>query len=70
MGEDPLKHPLLFWPMDWRDLHSGVLCDMLDLSKDNKLAKQELRACGKRIDLSQIRYPVYIMAGSTDHITP
>jgi len=70
MGEDPLKHPLLFWSMDYTRMPAAFQCDMLDLSKDNKLAKQELRVCGKRIDLSQIRYPVYVMAGSTDHITP
>ncbi len=70
MGEEPLKHPLLFWSMDYTRMPAAFQCDMLDLSKDNKLAKRELRVCGKRIDLSQISYPVYIMAGSTDHITP
>lgn len=70
MGEDPLKHPLLFWSMDYTRMPAAFQCDMLDLSKDNKLAKRELRVCGKRIDLSQITYPVYVMAGSSDHITP
>jgi polyhydroxyalkanoate synthase len=70
MGEDPLKHPLLFWSMDYTRMPAAFQCDMLDLSKDNQLAKGELRVCGKRIDLSHIAYPVYVMAGSTDHITP
>ena len=29
-----------------------------------------MRVLGKRVDLSSIDYPVYIMAGTTDHITP
>ena len=70
LGEDPLKHPLLFWSMDYTRMPATFQCDMLDLSKDNRLAKGEQRVCGKRIDLEAITYPVYVMAGSTDHITP
>jgi poly[(R)-3-hydroxyalkanoate] polymerase subunit PhaC len=70
MGDDPLKHPLLFWSMDYTRMPAAFQCDMLDLAKDNKLAKGELRIGGKRIELSRITYPVYVMAGSTDHITP
>ena len=43
LGEDPLKHPLLFWSMDYTRMPAAFQCDMLDLSKDNKLAKRELR---------------------------
>jgi polyhydroxyalkanoate synthase len=45
-------------------------CDFLDLGQHNKLAKKEMRILGKRVDLSRITYPVYVMAGTTDHITP
>ena len=45
-------------------------CDFLDLGQYNKLAKKEMRVLGKRVDLSKIDYPVYVMAGTTDHITP
>ncbi len=70
LGEAPVKHPLLFWSMDYTRVPAEMQCDFLDLGQDNKLAKKELRVLGKRLDLSKIDYPVYIMAGTTDHITP
>ncbi|MFK7915561.1 MAG: PHA/PHB synthase family protein [Pseudomonadales bacterium] len=70
MGEAPLQHPLLFWSMDYTRVPAGLHTDFLDLSLDNKLAKKEFKALGKRVNLSKIKYPVYMMAGSTDHITP
>ncbi|MGI9325001.1 MAG: PHA/PHB synthase family protein [Pseudomonadales bacterium] len=70
MGEAPLQHPLLFWSMDYTRVPAGLHSDFLDLSLDNKLAKKEFKAMGKRVNLSKIRYPTYLMAGSTDHITP
>jgi polyhydroxyalkanoate synthase subunit PhaC len=45
-------------------------CDFLDLSYNNQIVKKEKRILGKRIDFCRVTYPVYLMAGSTDHITP
>jgi polyhydroxyalkanoate synthase len=56
--------------MDYTRVPAGLQCDYLDLAWENKLAKGDLRVAGKRIDLSEIKYDTYIMAGSTDHITP
>jgi len=70
LGHDPLKHPLLFWSMDYTRVPAEMQCDLLDLSQHNQIVKKEKRILGKRIDLSRITYPVYLMAGSTDHITP
>ncbi len=70
LGQDPLKHPLLFWSMDYTRVPAEMQCDFLDLSQYNKIVKKEKRVLGKRLDLSRIKYPVYLMAGSTDHITP
>jgi polyhydroxyalkanoate synthase len=70
MGEDPIAHPLLFWSMDYTRLPARLHADFLDLSLDNRLAKRELRLLGQRVDLKGIGYDVYLMAGSTDHITP
>jgi len=70
LGEEPPKHPLLFWSMDYTRVPAEMQCDFLDLGQHNKLAKKEMRVLGKRLDLSKIDYPVYVMAGSTDHITP
>lgn len=70
MGEEPLKHPLLFWSMDYTRVPAEMQCDFLNLAQYNKLAKKEMRILGKRVDLTRIDYPVYVMAGTTDHITP
>ncbi len=70
MGEAPIKHPLLFWSIDYTRLPAGLHSAFLDLSLYNKLAKRETKVLGQRVDLSKIKYPVYVMAGSTDHITP
>jgi polyhydroxyalkanoate synthase len=70
LGEEPLKHPLLFWSMDYTRVPAEMQCDFIDLGQKNKLAKKEQRVLGKRVDLSKIDYPVYVMAGTTDHITP
>ena len=70
LGKKPPVHPLLFWSMDYTRVPAGLQCDFLDLAWDNLLAKRELKLGGKRIDLSSITYDTYIMAGSTDHITP
>jgi polyhydroxyalkanoate synthase len=70
LGEAPLKHPLLFWSMDYTRLPAGLYADFLDLSVKNSLAKGELRLLGQRIDLKKFTRDTYLMAGSTDHITP
>jgi polyhydroxyalkanoate synthase len=70
LGKNPPIHPLLFWSMDYTRVPAGLQCDFLDLAWDNKLAKREMMLAGRRLDLSKITYDTYIMAGSTDHITP
>lgn len=70
LGQEPLKHPLLFWSMDYTRVPAEMQCDFIDLGQFNRLARKEQRVLGKRVDLSAVDYPVYVMAGSTDHITP
>jgi len=70
LGQAPLKHPLLFWSMDYTRVPAEMQCDLLDLSQHNGLASKDRPVLGEGIDLSRVDYPVYIMAGSTDHITP
>lgn len=70
LGDAPAKHPLLFWSMDYTRVPAEMQCDFLDLGQYNRLAKKEMIVLGKRVNLSKIKYPVYIMAGTTDHITP
>jgi polyhydroxyalkanoate synthase len=70
LGEAPPKHPLLFWSMDYTRLPAALYTDFLDLSVHNSLAKGDLRLLGQRIDLGRCTADTYLMAGSTDHITP
>ena len=70
IGKPPPVHPLLFWSMDYTRVPAGLQCEYLDLAWDNKLAKRDLRVSGQRVDLSKIKYDTYIMAGSTDRISP
>ncbi|MBW2702055.1 MAG: alpha/beta hydrolase [Deltaproteobacteria bacterium] len=41
-----------------------------ELFKDNKLIKGRMEVMGRRVELSNIRCPVALVAGSKDHITP
>ena len=70
LGDAPIKHPLLFWSMDYTRLPAALYADFLDLSVHNSLAKGELKLLGQRIDLKRCTCDTYMMAGSTDHITP
>jgi polyhydroxyalkanoate synthase subunit PhaC len=69
-GEAPLAHPLLFWSMDYTRVPAEMQCDFIDLAHRNAMALGELDMLDQRINLKDIEYPVYIMAGTTDHITP
>jgi poly(3-hydroxyalkanoate) synthetase len=40
------------------------------LFRDNELVRGSLIAGGQRVDLAQIEAPLYLLAGTTDHITP
>ena len=40
------------------------------LFRDNALIRGELEVEGRRVDLAEIRCPLNLLAGSTDHITP
>lgn len=51
IGKPPPVHPLLFWSMDYTRVPAGLQCEYLGLARENKLAKRELRAGGRRIDL-------------------
>ncbi len=41
-----------------------------ELFRDNKLISGELEISGREVDLSQLRMPLKLLAGATDHITP
>jgi poly(3-hydroxyalkanoate) synthetase len=40
------------------------------LFRDNELVRGSLKTGGQRVDLGRIEAPLYLLAGTTDHITP
>jgi len=60
---------------NWYKLNKDVAGDLYleavrDLFKDNRLAKGTFEVRGRRVDLSTLRCPLNLVAGSRDHITP
>jgi polyhydroxyalkanoate synthase subunit PhaC len=71
LGEDPPKHELLFWNVDNTRLPAELHSDYLDLYVNNPLPQPGgLRILGEPIDVGTIQADTYLVAGTTDHITP
>ncbi|HTO58796.1 MAG TPA: alpha/beta fold hydrolase [Pseudomonadales bacterium] len=70
-GETPPAFDILYWNNDTTRLPARLHSDFLDIFKDNPLRRPgALSIRGVPIDLKQIRCPVFITGGTTDHITP
>jgi polyhydroxyalkanoate synthase subunit PhaC len=71
MGRDPKPFDLLFWNADQtrmpRDLHLFYLTNFY---RQNKLAKGEMMMNGHRLDMSEIKTPIYMQSSKEDHIAP
>jgi polyhydroxyalkanoate synthase len=70
-GETPPAFDILYWNNDTTRLPARLHGDFLDIFKDNPFRRSNaLTIRGVPIDLKQIRCPVFITGGTTDHITP
>ena len=71
MGKEPRPFDLLFWNADQtrmpRALHLFYLRNFYGA---NALAKKELVVDGVRLDLSDVRIPIYVQSSKEDHIAP
>jgi polyhydroxyalkanoate synthase len=71
MGKEPAPFDLLFWNSDQtrmpRALHMSYLRDYY---KENRLARGDLTVDGVKLDLGQIRIPIYVQSSRDDHIAP
>ncbi len=71
LGKKPLPFDLLYWNSDSTRMpaanHNFYLTEFYHL---NKLAKGELMLGGQRLDLSNVKIPVYELATREDHIAP
>jgi polyhydroxyalkanoate synthase len=70
-GREPLPFDLLTWNSDSTRMPAPTLSFYLrNFYLDNKLAKGEMVIGGERLDLAQVRVPVYQLATREDHIAP
>ena len=71
-GETPPPFDLLYWNSDSTNLPGPFYAWYLrNFYLENKLVKpNELTVCGEKIDLGQVKLPVYIYGSREDHIVP
>ncbi|ODT83941.1 MAG: class I poly(R)-hydroxyalkanoic acid synthase [Phenylobacterium sp. SCN 70-31] len=71
LGKEPKPFDLLFWNSDQtrmpKTLHTFYLRRFYG---ENAMAKGELTLDGVRIDLSQVKIPIYVQSSKEDHIAP
>jgi polyhydroxyalkanoate synthase len=71
MGDDPPAFDVLFWNADATNLSASLMGDFLDLFETLAFTKAgEVEMAGHAIDLSKVKSDLFILGGTTDHITP
>jgi polyhydroxyalkanoate synthase len=71
MGKEPKPFDLLFWNSDQtrmpRVLH---LYYLRKFYQENALSRGELDLAGERLDLANVKTPIYVQSSKEDHIAP
>ena len=72
MGRTPRPFDLLYWNGDSTNLPGKLYAWYLrNMYLENSLrVRGKLRLCGRRVDLSRVRSPAYVLATRDDHIVP
>ncbi len=71
MGNPPPAFDILYWNNDTTRLAARFHGQLLDIFADGLLHRPgALEVLGTPIDLSQVTCDKYVLAGTTDHITP
>ncbi len=71
MGDDPPAFDVLFWNADATNLSATLMGDFLRLFETLAFTKRgEVEMAGHPIDLSKVTSDLFILGGTTDHITP
>jgi polyhydroxyalkanoate synthase len=71
LGNAPPAFDVLYWNADTTRLPAGLHSDFLDLIYTNPfLNPGTLTVGGYEIDMTKVDYDTYVIAGTTDHITP
>ncbi|MGE0408471.1 MAG: PHA/PHB synthase family protein [Amphiplicatus sp.] len=70
-GKDPAKFDLLYWNSDATRMPKGVhLFYLREFYQHNRLAEGEMVVDGEKLDLADVKIPIFMQAGETDHIAP
>lgn len=71
MGDDPPAFDILFWNADATNLSSTLMGDFLELFEANAYAEPgTFEVAGHLLDLTKVTGDMFILGGTTDHITP
>ena len=71
MGDDPPAFDILFWNADATNLSSALMGDFLELFEANAYAAPgTYEIADHTLDLTKVTGDMFILGGTTDHITP
>ncbi len=71
LGDDPPAFDILFWNADATNLSSSLMGDFLELFEANAYASPGTYEVAEHtLDLTKVTADMFILGGSTDHITP
>jgi polyhydroxyalkanoate synthase len=71
MGKDPMRFDLLYWNSDTTRMPAKMhLFYLREFYQKNALAKGELVLGGEKLDLHDVKTPIYLQSGREDHIAP
>lgn len=71
MGDDPPAFDVLFWNADATNLSASLMGDFLHLFETLAFTRKgEVEMAGHPIDLTKVNSDLFILGGTTDHITP
>ncbi|MEM7519598.1 MAG: alpha/beta fold hydrolase [Pseudomonadota bacterium] len=71
LGNAPPAFDVLYWNADTTRLPAGLHGDFLDMIFTNPFLTDGPSMIGDvEIDMTKVSYPTYVIAGTTDHITP
>lgn len=71
LGDDPPAFDILFWNADATNLSSTLMGDFLELFEANAYAQPgTFEVADHTLDLTRVTGDMFILGGTTDHITP
>jgi len=71
LGNNPPSFDILYWNSDTTRLPAAFHADLLSVFRDSPFTQAgKLEVLGAPIDMTQVDVDAYVVAGSTDHITP